>query len=79
MLLQANELKYALGRIIRGLGSSTVSARTGFYTALVALINARDDISVDDIFNHLEKELHKAGSNTKGVSFCKIFYLYSLL
>ncbi|XP_018562752.1 myb-binding protein 1A-like protein [Anoplophora glabripennis] len=62
----ANELKYALGRIIRGLGSSTVSARTGFYTALVGLINTRDDISVTDIFNHLEKELHKAGSNTKG-------------
>ncbi|KAJ8917318.1 hypothetical protein NQ315_002339 [Exocentrus adspersus] len=60
------ELKYALGRIIRGLGSSTVCARTGFYTALVGLINVKDDVSVEDVLGHVEKELHKAGSNTKG-------------
>ncbi|KAJ8931338.1 hypothetical protein NQ314_015747 [Rhamnusium bicolor] len=60
-----NELKYALGRIIRGLGSPTVNARTGFYTALVALINIQD-VTLEDIFEHLNKQLHKAGSNTKG-------------
>lgn len=50
-----------------------MNARTGFYTALAALINVRDDITVHDIFTHLDKELHKAGSNSKGVGFCTQF------
>ncbi|CAH0548937.1 unnamed protein product [Brassicogethes aeneus] len=61
-----SELKYALGRIIRGLGSSTNQARTGFYSALVGLLGIREDVSVSDLFEHVEKHLHRVGSNTKG-------------
>ncbi|KAG5894715.1 hypothetical protein JTB14_006135 [Gonioctena quinquepunctata] len=60
-----DELKYALGRIIRGLGSSTSCARTGFYTALVALFNVKNEITIDEIFEHIQKHLHKASGNTK--------------
>lgn len=60
-------MDYALGRIIRGLGSSTSSARTGFYTVLVATLNFNETVHVDKIFNIIEKQLHKAGSNTKSV------------
>ncbi|KAJ8985239.1 hypothetical protein NQ317_018268 [Molorchus minor] len=60
-----NEINYALGRLIRGLGSSTPSARAGFYTVLVALINL-SDLTVENIFELLNKQLHKGGGNTKG-------------
>lgn len=58
-----------MGRIIRGLGSSSASARTGFYTVLVATINFNTNVDLDSIFNLVEKQLQKAGSNTKSVSF----------
>ncbi|KAJ8958482.1 hypothetical protein NQ318_002275 [Aromia moschata] len=60
-----NEVKYALGRIIRGLGSPSISSKTGFYTALVVLINL-NNVTINDIFDHLNKHLQKAGSNSKG-------------
>ncbi|XP_050501853.1 myb-binding protein 1A [Diabrotica virgifera virgifera] len=59
------EVNHALTRIIRGLGSSTNIPRTGFYTILVALLNFRNDISLSQIFDLMEKHLHKAGSNAK--------------
>lgn len=64
-------MNYALGRIIRGLGSSSTSARTGFYTILVATINFNNDLNLETILNIIENQLHKAGSNTKSV--CKVF------
>lgn len=57
-----------MGRIIRGLGSSSTSARTGFYTILVATINFNNDLNLETILNIIENQLHKAGSNTKSVS-----------
>ncbi|EFA05514.1 myb-binding protein 1A [Tribolium castaneum] len=59
-----DELKYALGRLIRGLGSSKIHAKTGFFAALVALLNLKT-ITIEEIFTHVEKELHKGGSNSK--------------
>lgn len=58
------EFKYALGRIIRGLGSSTVSAKSGFYATLMPLINF-SDITVEQIFEFVEKELHTGTGNSK--------------
>ncbi|CAG9861313.1 unnamed protein product [Phyllotreta striolata] len=58
------ELKYILGRIIRGLGSSTNNARSGFFTILVALLNV-EEIQIEQIFELVEKHLHTAGSNSK--------------
>ncbi|XP_044764201.1 rDNA transcriptional regulator pol5 [Coccinella septempunctata] len=58
------EYKYALGRLIRGLGSSTVSARCGFYSTFMPLLNL-SDVSVEQIFEVVEKELHKGKSNSK--------------
>ncbi|XP_023012779.2 MYB binding protein 1a isoform X1 [Leptinotarsa decemlineata] len=60
-----DEVKYAFGRIIRGLGASTSNARTGFYTALVALLNIKNEITVDVLFEHILKHLNKSGSNSK--------------
>ncbi|XP_044261634.1 rDNA transcriptional regulator pol5 [Tribolium madens] len=59
-----DELKYALGRLIRGLGSSKIQAKTGFFSALVALLNLKS-FTIEEIFTHVEKELHKGGSNSK--------------
>ncbi|CAH1163207.1 unnamed protein product [Phaedon cochleariae] len=61
----SDELKYALGRIIRGLGSSTTSARTGFYSVLVTILNMNEHIMVNSVFEHVKKHLHTAGSNNK--------------
>ncbi|XP_063925111.1 myb-binding protein 1A-like [Zophobas morio] len=59
-----NELNYALGRLIRGLGSSKVQAKTGFFAALVGLFNLKS-ITIHEILEYVSKELHKGGSNSK--------------
>lgn len=63
----AYELKYALKRLIRGLGSSKASTRTGYYSALVALITAAD-VSLTQILDIIHEELLTSGSNSKSVS-----------
>jgi hypothetical protein len=60
-------LKYALGRLIRGLGSSKVHAKSGFFAALVGLLNLKN-VTIDEIFEHVDKELHTGGGNSKSVS-----------
>nr|CAI5848436.1 unnamed protein product [Callosobruchus analis] len=59
------EVKYALGRLIRGLGASTSNARTGFYTALTCLLNLEESLGSDDIYELMTKHLHATGSSTK--------------
>jgi hypothetical protein len=59
-----DELKYALGRLIRGLGSSKVHAKSGFFAALVGLLNLKN-VTIDEIFEHVDKELHTGGGNSK--------------
>lgn len=61
-------MKYALGRIVRGLGSSTSHARTGFFAALVGLLSVNTEITCEEVFEQVEKHLHKTGSNSKRVS-----------
>lgn len=76
-----HELKYAVSRLIRGLGASKDSSKIGFYTVLVALFNSVEDISVSDVFEHVKKELHSSGSNSKSVSNLKYltFFLLNLI
>ncbi|XP_057669059.1 myb-binding protein 1A-like protein [Diorhabda carinulata] len=59
------ELNHALSRIVRGLGSSSSNSRAGFYTILVAVLNLKPNISVDQIFELIHKHLHTSGSNSK--------------
>ncbi|KAH1011863.1 hypothetical protein HUJ04_001143 [Dendroctonus ponderosae] len=58
------ELKYALARLVRGLGSPTFVARAGYYSTLVALLNLRQDINPSDILDLVETELHTSRKNS---------------
>ncbi|KRT81097.1 hypothetical protein AMK59_5926, partial [Oryctes borbonicus] len=60
-----DELQYALGRLIRGLAASKNVSKIGFYTFLVALFNAIDDINLPDIFEHVKTKLHHSNSISK--------------
>lgn len=61
---------YSLQRLIRGLGASSSSSRSGFYTTLVGLLSqvtADEYPSVSQVIEVMEKELSvsKAGCNSK--------------
>lgn len=55
----------SVGRLVRGLGSSTSNSRTGFFTALVALLStAPDDYpTITNLFELMEAKL-KVGEVT---------------
>ncbi|XP_076256235.1 MYB binding protein 1a [Rhynchophorus ferrugineus] len=59
-----DEYKYALKRLIRGVGASSVHSKTGYYCALVALLNLNVDTNVEDILELISTELHKSGKNS---------------
>ncbi|KAK9872008.1 hypothetical protein WA026_015254 [Henosepilachna vigintioctopunctata] len=59
-----NEVKYALERLIRGVGSSSTNARCGFYSTLITFLNY-SNITIKEIFEIVDKELHKGKSNSK--------------
>jgi len=67
------ELQYTLNRLVRGVASSRVSARKGFYATLVGLLSAFTLLTVEDVLAALKKELHSANSS-KSVRFI-LFYL----
>ncbi|PSN57118.1 hypothetical protein C0J52_01317 [Blattella germanica] len=52
------ELLYTLKRLVCGVASSRVSARKGFFTALVGLLSSFSNVTVDDVMKILQKELH---------------------
>nr|XP_022905735.1 myb-binding protein 1A [Onthophagus taurus] len=60
-----NELKYALTRLIRGLGASSNSTKQGYYTVLVGLINCFDEIKICDVLEVGNKELSTSAGNSK--------------
>jgi DNA polymerase phi len=62
------ELQYTLKRLVRGVASSRVTARKGFYATLVGLLSAFSFLTVEDVLLALKKELHSANSS-KSVSF----------
>lgn len=63
-----DEHKYALKRLIRGVGASSVHSKTGYYCALVALLNLNVDTNVEDILELINTELHKSKKNSDSVS-----------
>lgn len=60
-----NEQKYALDRLVRGVGSSRTSAKTGFYTVLVSFLTNSAEVTVADVFEAIDKHLSTGGSNSK--------------
>lgn len=71
-------MQYTLNRLVRGVASSRISARKGFYTALVGLLSAFSFLTVKMVLTAVKKELHSANSS-KSVSFCsvsgRVFYI----
>ncbi|XP_050302470.1 myb-binding protein 1A-like protein [Anthonomus grandis grandis] len=61
-----NELKYALKRLIRGLGSPIHNARAGYYSTLVALLSLNLDVGARDVLELVKSELHRSGKNSDG-------------
>jgi len=53
---------------VRGVASSRVTARKGFYATLVGLLSAFSFLTVEDVLAALKKELHSANSS-KSVRF----------
>ncbi|KAK5638318.1 hypothetical protein RI129_012613 [Pyrocoelia pectoralis] len=60
-----SEIKYALKRIIRGLGGSKISSRAGFYSTLVALLRTFPHLTLEDILECIRGSLQTEGSNSK--------------
>ncbi|XP_066153812.1 myb-binding protein 1A [Euwallacea fornicatus] len=58
-----NELKYALKRLVRGLGSQSFSARTGYYITLVAVLKFLPKIALTEILELIKAELQKSRKN----------------
>ncbi|XP_069699003.1 uncharacterized protein Mybbp1A [Periplaneta americana] len=54
------ELAYALNRLIRGLASSRITARKGFYSALVGVLSTFSFLTMEDLSAVIRKELHCA-------------------
>lgn len=68
MLQGESEVKYALKRLIRGLGSSNANTRSGYYSTLVALLNIDEELNIQQIFDIINEELHTSSTTSKGVS-----------
>lgn len=64
------ELQYALNRLVRGVASSRVTARKGFYATLVGLLSAFSFLTVEDVLAALKKELHSANSSKSVRFYC---------
>lgn len=59
------ECKYAIIRLIRGLGSSKLYAKKGFYSTLTTFLIINPDVSIDTIITTMDTELHPVNSNAK--------------
>ncbi|XP_076642327.1 MYB binding protein 1a [Halictus rubicundus] len=62
----SKEFKYAIRRLIRGLGASKTSSRLGFYTTLTVFLIMHPEMSIEDIVSIVDSELHPVNSNNKG-------------
>lgn len=54
-------------RLIRGLGSSKLYAKKGFYSTLTTYLTMHPDTSIDTILVTMDTELHPVNSNAKSV------------
>ncbi|KAJ8687432.1 hypothetical protein QAD02_023226 [Eretmocerus hayati] len=59
------ETNHILRRLIRGLGSSKVSSRKGFYSTLAVYLTLNTDVSAESILGFVETELKATGSSSK--------------
>ncbi|XP_066251995.1 myb-binding protein 1A [Euwallacea similis] len=59
-----NELKYALKRLVRGLGSQSFSARAGYYITLVAVLKFLPNVAVTEILELMKVDLQKSRKNS---------------
>jgi DNA polymerase phi len=64
------ELQYTLNRLVRGVASSRVTARKGFYATLVGLLSAFSFLTVEDALAALKKELHSANTSKSVRLYC---------
>uniref|UniRef100_A0A1Y1L9Z2 Uncharacterized protein n=1 Tax=Photinus pyralis TaxID=7054 RepID=A0A1Y1L9Z2_PHOPY len=59
------EIKYALKRIIRGLGGSKASSRAGFYSTLVGLLRLFPHLSLREVLECVRQNLQTEGGSSK--------------
>ncbi|XP_011257399.1 DNA polymerase V [Camponotus floridanus] len=59
------ELKYALNRLVRSLGSSQTLARKGNYTTLTVFLMMHPETSIEKLLSITNTQLHPIGKNTK--------------
>ncbi|XP_067015674.2 myb-binding protein 1A [Anabrus simplex] len=59
------ELRHALNKLVRGVGSSRPSSRTGYFSVLVGLLSF-STISVQTVLASVKKELNAGGNISKG-------------
>lgn len=70
LLQYEKEFSYILDRLVRGIGTSRVDARKGFYSTLVALmVTYKSRIPSEKIIELMKKNLQTSGSCSKSVSF----------
>ncbi|XP_043262610.1 myb-binding protein 1A isoform X2 [Colletes gigas] len=62
----SKEFKYAIKRLIQGLGSSKTSSRVGFYTTLTVFLVMYSKVSIEEFLSIVDNELHPVNSNSKG-------------
>lgn len=69
LLQYEKEFSYILDRLVRGIGTSRVDARKGFYSTLVALmVTYKSRIPSEKIIELMKKNLQTSGSCSKSVS-----------
>ncbi|XP_017777621.1 PREDICTED: myb-binding protein 1A-like protein [Nicrophorus vespilloides] len=61
---EENDSKYALNRLIRGLGATKNTARIGFYTALTTLLQTVE-FNVEEILEISDKQIKNNANNSK--------------
>ncbi|KZC14630.1 PREDICTED: DNA polymerase V [Dufourea novaeangliae] len=61
----SKEFKYAIRRLIRGLGASKTSSRIGFYTTLTVFLIMYPEMSIEELLSIVDSELHPVSSNPK--------------
>jgi hypothetical protein len=55
---------------VRGVASSRITARKGFYTTLVGLLSAFSFLTVEDVLTAVKKELHSTNSSKSVSAHC---------
>ncbi|KAK9297581.1 hypothetical protein QLX08_008798 [Tetragonisca angustula] len=62
---ESQEFKYAMKRLIRSLGSSKTTSRTGFYTTLTVFLTMNSEMSVEKFLSLINTELQPGNNCSK--------------